>query len=380
MRTTKPIITILFILILSVLVLSACGSGEETSTGSQSSTENTPEANSDNTTEQQSEPHPLAGKKIALVMQINLGTFSAQYIDGVKNQVEKFGGTLTVFSSDGDLAKMASNLDAAINQRFDGILIDHGTAQALDAGVKKAVENNIPVVAFDADLNVPGVTVLQQGDQEMASMTLNKLSEDIGGKGEIVKIWVAGFAPMERRQIAYEAFLKENPDIKEIAAFGAATANTALDTQAQMEAILKQYPNKGDIDAVWAAWDEFAKGATRAIQQAGRTEIKVYGIDMSDEDLQMIQDPNSPWVASAAVDPKDIGKVQVRYLYQKLNGDETPETVVLKPVLVTRELLPEQQITTEELGQYVEGWGENDQGYADWMAELEQSAAQSPAK
>jgi simple sugar transport system substrate-binding protein len=214
----------------------------------------------------------------------------------------------------------------------------------------------------------------------MASMTLNKLSEDIGGKGEIVKIWVAGFAPMERRQIAYEAFLKENPDIKEIAAFGAATANTALDTQAQMEAILKQYPNKGDIDAVWAAWDEFAKGATRAIQQAGRTEIKVYGIDMSDEDLQMIQDPNSPWVASAAVDPKDIGKVQVRYLYQKLNGDETPETVVLKPVLVTRELLPEQQITTEELGQYVEGWGENDQGYADWMAELEQSAAQSPAK
>lgn len=95
--------------------------------------------------------------------------------------------------------------------------------------------------------------------------------------------------------------LKSNPDIKEIATFGSAQ-NPALDTQAKMEAVLKQYP-KGEITAVWAAWDEFAKGAARAIQQAGRTEIKVYGIDMSDEDLQMIQDPKNPWVASAAVDP-----------------------------------------------------------------------------
>ncbi len=124
----------------------------------------------------------------------------------------------------------------------------------------------------------------------MAEQTLEQLAKDINGKGNIVKIWVAGFAPMERRQVAYQAFQAKYPDIKEVAAFGAATQNTALDTQAQMEAILRKYPNKGDIAAVWASWDEFAKGAARAIQQAGRTEIKVYGIDMSDEDLQMIQD------------------------------------------------------------------------------------------
>ncbi len=82
----------------------------------------------------------------------------------------------------------------------------------------------------------------------------------------------------------------------------------------------EKYPNKGDIDAVFATWDEFAKGATRAIQQAGRTEIKVYGIDLSDEDLQMIQQPNSPWVATTATDPAEVGRVQVRFAYQKLQG------------------------------------------------------------
>ncbi|MFC0211236.1 sugar ABC transporter substrate-binding protein [Paenibacillus chartarius] len=317
----------------------------------------------------------LSGKKIALVTQLNIGTFSAQYIDGVKEQTEKLGGKVTVFNSENDLAKMSSNLDAAINQKFDGILIDHGTAEALEAGVKKALEKKIPVVAFDATLQVPGVTNLEQGDQKMAEQTLEQLAKDAGGKGNIVKIWVAGFAPMERRQLAYKAFQDKYKDIKEVAAFGAATNNTALDTQAQMEAILKKYPNKGDITAVWAAWDEFAKGASRAIQQAGRTEIKVYGIDMSDEELQLIQDPNSPWVASAAVDPKDIGRIQVRYLYQKLHGDTTPDTVVLEPVFVSREALPKDKaVSTDQLSQYVKGWGGSQQGYTDWLKELENSA------
>lgn len=299
------------------------------------------------------------GKKqrIALIMQFNIGTFSSQYIAGVKEEVEKAGAEVTVFNSEGDLAKMSSNLDAAINQHFDGILIDHGTPEALEQGVKKALERKIPVVAFDAALNVPGVTVLEQGDKKMAELTLEKLAQDIGGKGNIVKIWVAGFAPMERRQESYKAFQAKYPDIKEVAAFGSATSNTALESQAQMEAILKKYPNKGDISAVWAAWDEFAKGATRAIQQAGRTEIKVYGIDLSDEDLQLIQDNTSPWIASAAVDPTDIGRIQVRFLFKKLKGEETPSNVVLDPILVTRDTLPKEPIKTTDLAKYVKGWG-----------------------
>lgn len=315
--------------------------------------------------------HPLAGKEIALIMQINLGTFSAQYIAGVKEQVEAFGGEVTVFTSEGDLAKMASNLDAAVNQGFDGILIDHGTKEALNQGVEKALDADIPVVAFDTGIEVDGVTVLRQGDQQMAELTLNKLAEDAGGEANIVKIWVAGFAPMERRQVAYQEFMNNNPEINEVAAFGAATDNTALDTQAQMEAILKQYPNEGDITAVWASWDEFAKGAVRAIEQAGRTDIKVYGIDMSDEDLQMMQTEGSPWVASAAVDPKDIGRIQVRYLYQKLAGEETEAEVVLEPVFVEAENLPDEQITTDELSEYIDGWGASEQGYTDTLLELE---------
>ncbi len=354
MLKVKRTLNIFFSFILLLSVLAGCAGGTASTSGG---------------------GNDLDNKRIALIMQLNLGTFSAQYIAGVKEQVGKLGGEVTVFASDGDLAKMASNLDAAINQRFDGILLDHGTAEALDVGVKKAIEKGIPVVAFDSALEIPTVTVLEQGDQKMAELTLNQLAKDIGESGNIVKIWVAGFAPMERRQIAYKTFQDKYPEIKEIGAFGAASASTALDTQAQMEALLKKYPNKGDIDAVWASWDEFAKGAVRAIEQAGRTEIKVYGIDLSDEDLQMIQQKESPWVASAAVDPKDIGRVQVRYVYQKLHGDQTPDKVVLEPVFVSKEVLPAEQVTTDQLHKYVNGWGNSDQGYTTWLRELENKHA-----
>ena len=341
----KKSFTLISSLIVSLsLLVTACGGGGGSSTGA-SGVEDSSNAGQEK-------------KRIALVMRQNVGTFSAQYINGVKTEVEKNGGELTVFNADTDLAKMASNLDAAVNQNFDGILIDHGTAEALQQGTQKAVDKKIPVVLFDTDIKIPGVPVVEQDDQKLAELSLEKLAEDIGGKGNIVKIWVAGFAPMEKRQITYDAFLKKYPDIKEIAAFGSATNNTALDTQAQMEAILRQYPNKGDITAVWAAWDEFAKGATRAIQQAGRTEIKVYGIDLSDEDLQLMQEANSPWEATAAVDPSNIGRVHAETVFKMINGEQVPDNVKLNPVLVKQDDLPtDKKVTMGDLSQYVADWG-----------------------
>ncbi|UFJ39470.1 sugar ABC transporter substrate-binding protein [Brevibacillus humidisoli] len=310
--------------------------------------------------------------KIALISEFSIGTFSSQYQQGVEEQVKRFGGELTVYNADNDLAKMAAHLDTAVNQKVDGILINHGRAEALQAGVERAVQAGIPVVSFDNDLDkVEGVTIMDQDDYGLAWQGLKKLAQDIDGQGQIVYIWVGGFAPMEKRNRVYNIFLQRYPNIKEIARFGSATANTALDTQAQMEAILKKYPNKGDIAAVWAPWDEFAKGATRAIKAAGRTEIKVYGIDLSDEDLQMIQEEGSPWKASAATDPADIGRVQTRFLYQKIAGEKTPKYFSLDPHLVEQEKLPDTPINMDELPKYVNGWGKSDAAISPWMSTLE---------
>ncbi|WP_123040808.1 sugar ABC transporter substrate-binding protein [Cohnella candidum] len=374
MAKRKQTAAVLSLILALVLVLAACGKKEENNAAASSPAASAASSASASASGA-SDADALKGKKIALIMRFNTGTFSAQYVDGVKKQVAKYGGEVTVMASDNDLNKMSANLDSAVAQKFDGILLDHGDAGALTAGVNKALEAKIPVVAFDSGLNgIEGVTNLAQDDQKMAEMTLGELAKQTGAKGNIVKVWVAGFPPMESRQISYKKFLEQNPNIKEVAAFGDAS-NPQLDTQNKMEAVLKQYPNKGDIAAVFASWDEFAKGAANAIKQAGRDDIKIYGIDLSDEDLKMIQDPTSPWVASAAVDPTSIGTVQVRYLYQKLHGDQTEATVQLAPVFVTRDMLPKDKaVTTADLAQYVEGWGQSDAGNTDYLKALEAAA------
>jgi simple sugar transport system substrate-binding protein len=311
--------------------------------------------------------------KIASINQFSIGTFSSQYVSGVKKQVEEFGGSVQVYNADNDLSKMAAYVETAVNQQVDGILIDHGRADAIAPSVKKAVAAGIPVVAFDSDINIPGVTVIDQDDYSLAWNALRTMAQDLNGKGKIIYVWVGGFTPMERRNVMYEAFKKRYPNIKEVARFGNASQNTALDTQSQMEALLQKYPNKGDIDAVFAPWDEFAKGATRAIQQAGRSEIKVYGIDLSDEDLQLMQGKNSPWQATAATDPADVGKMQVRFLYQKIAGEETPQVYSVQPHLVKKEVLPVSKVSMNEMSKYVEGWGKSDVAKSPWMKTLKES-------
>jgi len=359
--------------VLFSIILGGCTNEQDAVSSKQPKQENTSTQSSAASAEQTEIPAKLKKPiKIAAIMQMSIGTFSSQYISGVKEQVEKFGGDVQIYNADNDLTKMASYVETAITQNVDAILLDHGRADALKGPVEKAVARGIPVVAFDNDLNLPGVTVIDQDDYSLAWKTLKTLAEDLNGEGNIVTIWVGGFTPMERRHVIYDAFKKRYPNIKEVAKFGTASANTALDTQTQMEAILKKYPNKGDIAAVFATWDEFAKGATRAIQQAGRSEIKVYGIDLSDEDLQMIQQPNSPWVATTATDPAEVGRVQVRFAYQKIAGEKTPNIYSLEPHLVKKADLPNKQISMGELHQYITGWGQSNVAISPWMKSLEE--------
>jgi simple sugar transport system substrate-binding protein len=363
MKRTKWFI----LLLISILALTACSNEQnQVNQSTNNNSTQTSSSSSKNTEIPEKLKKPL---KIAAISQLSIGTFSSQYIAGVQAQVKQFGGEVQVYNADNDLAKMASYIDNAVSQKVDGILLDHGRADALLPSVKKAIAAGIPVIAFDSDLRIPGVTVIDQDDYSLAWNSLRTLAQDINGKGNIVYVWVGGFAPMENRNVIYNAFKQRYPEIKEIAKFGNASNNTALDTQTQMEAILQKYP-KGQIDAVFAPWDEFAKGVTRAIQQAGRNEIKVYGIDLSDEDLQLIQQKNSPWVATTATDPSEMGKIQVRFLYQKIAGETIPQVFSVQPHLVEKKNLPDQPVTMSQLGKYISEWGATKTAVSPWMDKL----------
>ncbi len=178
---------------------------------------------------------------------------------------------------------------------------------------------------------------------------------------------------MVRRNSVYQEVLENNPGINELERFGVAAEDTSVQTQNAVSAMLTKYP-EGEIDAIFATWDAFAIGAARALKEAGREEITIYGIDISNADLQEIQEEDNPWKYTAAVDPKLIGAVNVRILAKKLANEETPQTYDLEAALVSQEQLlgQEESVNMVNLSDVIEGWGQSDAFEEDWMKELKE--------
>jgi len=153
---------------------------------------------------------------------------------------------------------------------------------------------------------------------------------------------------------------------------GAVSSDVQGDTANKVGAILAKYP-KGKIDAIWGAWDAFSQGAYKALQENGRTEIKLYSIDASNQDLQMMREAGSPWKITAAVDTQLIGAVNLRIVALKIAGEKTPATYEFPAQAIPQSLLQSQTsgINVSGLSKIIPGWGKSEDFTAPWFATLE---------
>jgi simple sugar transport system substrate-binding protein len=282
--------------------------------------------------------------RIALVRQLSQGDYYEQWLAGAQAQADELGVELQIFNADGDNAQQATDLDSAVAQGFDAIAIDHGNTETVQPGTQAAIDDGIPVVAFDVDTEVDGVVSIAQSDHELATLVLEQLVADTEGEAEVVYAYVAGFAPLDRRNAVWEETLEENPGLEQVAQVGAVNDSTAADTASQVSAALQANPG---TTAIFAPYDEFAKGAVLALQDLGlEDQVKVYGADISTADIEVITAEGSPWVATAATDPANVGAVTVRAAYLAATGGDVDDSIEVPPFLFTRDALVESGATT----------------------------------
>jgi simple sugar transport system substrate-binding protein len=305
----------------------------------------------------------------------NLGSddHTSQFLAGAKEEGEALGFTVDTFITNGEDARFQDLAAQVLSQKYDGVILSHGKAPYATDLVKQFVAKGVAVSVFDTALSeqVPGVTATSQKDESLAELSLGQLLKESGGKARILKLWVAGFPPMERRQAIYRQVLAKNPGIEELEVIGAVSADVPGDTANQVNAALAKYP-KGKLDAIWASWDAFAQGAYKALQENGRTEVKLYSIDVSNQDLQLIQQRGSPWRSTAAVDPKLIGAVNVRLVTLKLAGEPTPDSYEFPAALVEQAALRKNAtpVNVASLSTVVRGWGASKDFDTPWLRAL----------
>lgn len=306
---------------------------------------------------------------VALVTRITTGSWYETYYSALESEVEGLGGSLQVYDSNNDLSKMASNVDAAVNAGVDVLLINNGTAEALDASVQEALDAGIQVVTYDSDITLDGVSAINQDDTALATNGVQGIADDYDGKANVVVLSVAGYAPLDNRLAAVDAFVADNPGIKIVTQTGTVSGSAALDTAAQISALLKANPDPGQIDVIWSHWNEFTKGAFAALQEAGRTDIAVYTVDLTDAELPYFWDDTVDFQLASATNPATIGRSQVRLAWQKVAGDEVGNLVV-QPNIVRKSDLPAEPIEYAQLSEYVPSWTTDDSQWPAWIKTL----------
>lgn len=309
--------------------------------------------------------------KVALVRELGEGSFFERYLAGAQSQAKELGIDLIESNAQGDEAKLVANLENAIQQKVDGIIIDHGRADTLRPVVQKALDAGIKVVAFDSSLNLPQVPEIEQDDLLIGLLAARQLAVDSGGKGQVIYANVNGFAPLEKRDRAWQDIKWRYPDLKEVAKIGKVSNSTAADTQAQAEAAIKANP---EAHIILAAYDEFAKGVTRAIQQAGLSDqYSVYGVDVNTEDIQLIIQPGSPWKATVGTDSYNVGRLAVRAIAASIAGDKVDRYLLVQPSVITQDFLLKNKVQDiDGLVKALPELGESALIWPDWIQQVVQ--------
>lgn len=304
--------------------------------------------------------------KIALVRYLSTGDFFQAYLSGVEKQAAALGVDLRVFDSRQDAALQADMVDQAIALGVDGIIIQHGLTESMQAAAQRAVDAGIKVVAFDVNVENPKIPQIEQSDRDLARLALEQAVADNGTTWTAGYVYVPGIAPLDRRDETWKSVKAANPGIKQVAEFGTLDNPIANSVANQARSVLSANPG---INVVFAPYDEFAKGVKIAVDEAGMSgQVSIYSADVSTSDIAAMREAGSAWKATAATNPAVVGEVSVRALAQLLAGEDPGRSVIVPPTLITQKMLNELDIKNmEELGAKLPAFAHADVAVPAWM-------------
>lgn len=160
------------------------------------------------------------------------------------------------------------------------------------------------------------------------------IADTLGGKGNVLALRGIATTLDNERMDAFNAVLKNYPEIKLL---DAKYANWNRDDAFKVtQDYLTRFPQ---IDAIWAADDDMAVGVLKAIEQAKRTDIKlVFGGAGAKGMIKTLMDNSNPLIqANVSYSPKFIYDAIKLTAEARLKGEKLAEITIIPSVLITKE-------------------------------------------
>jgi ribose transport system substrate-binding protein len=283
-------------------------------------------------------------KRIGLVMKTLTNPFFVEMEKGARRAERDLGITLKVKTAaqETSIEQQIQLVEDMVAEKMDAIVIAPGDSQRLVPALKKAADAGIKIVNIDNRLDPQAVK--QAGLQPIPFISVDNeagaykagqyLVRGITTPTEVAMLEGIRSADnaMQRAQGARRAF-SENKQVKLVAS---ETANWKIDEGYNVtKEIFAKHPN---VKLMFAANDMMAIGATKYLQESGKTRVKVAGYDALDEALTEIK--LGRLLATIDQQAAEQGYQGVALANRLAHGSSVPEITLIDTRLVTGKTTP----------------------------------------
>ncbi len=272
----------------------------------------------------------LAGKTIGVAVVGTQHFWDREAFQGAISKVEELGGTVLPTDGGRDNQVHADNHDVFLTNKVDAVISILGDA-AVEPKFQALMDAGIPVFTVD-HLSPNSINNTTSDNYYMGEVIGRYMADSLGGKGKVA-VFNAFSGQLRICGIRYDLWkyvLQDYPGIEIVQPeLAESFANAPEDARKKTLDLLTQYP-KGSLDAIHVAcWDQPAIGVVQALEEAGRTEIKVSALDAGPDTLEIMAEDGSPFDANVAQQPRKIGSISAMNVARYFAGETLlPQTFV----------------------------------------------------
>jgi ribose transport system substrate-binding protein len=254
------------------------------------------------------------------------------------DEIERLGGTAIALDAGRNDQTQVSQIQTLIAQKPDAIIEQLGNLDVLNPWLQKIKDAGIPL--FTVDTATPlAINNSTSNNYGIGSDLALQMVKDMGGTGKVVIFNGFNSVPVCKIRLdqvkyvlsAFSDIEIVDPELRDV------IPNTVQQAYNDTTDMLTKFGADSGLKAIVACWDVPMVGATQAIEAAGRTDVKTYGVDGSADYVAMVADEKSPAGAVAAQQPAEIGRAAVQNVAAYLNGQTVPPFTMVPAVLITKE-------------------------------------------
>jgi ribose transport system substrate-binding protein len=237
---------------------------------------------------------------------------------------------LEVVSANDRAGRQTRQLDQAIEDGSEAVLVNPVDAEAAASAVRPAARADIPVVAVDREVaGAPVESTVASDNVDGGQQVGHAIAYSIEGPVQVIHI--QGDPQVSVSDDRGEGFEEAVEQYDEI---DIATAQPAYFERAEARrvtaALLKAYP---EANAVFAESDRMALGAIDALGDRAGDDVKVFGFDGSPAALAAVQ--KGTLEGTVAQRPQQLGQVAVEQAIAAIDGGPVAPRVPVGVELVT---------------------------------------------